>query len=86
MSIFEAAMLLCFGAAWPFSIYRSYRSGTNAGKSSVFLFVVFLGYIFGVIHKILHKPDAVLWLYVLNGLMVAADIVIFYRNRARAAG
>ena len=24
MSIFEVLMLLCFGAAWPFSIYKSY--------------------------------------------------------------
>jgi hypothetical protein len=90
MSIFEILMLVCFGAAWPFSIFRSYKSKTNSGKSIVFLFVVFFGYIFGVTHKFLFHLDAVMWLYVLNGLMVAADILIYYRNslglREKSAG
>jgi len=85
MSIFEALMLICFGAAWPFSIYRSYKSGTNSGKSLAFLFVVIIGYISGIIHKLLHNYDAVLWLYVLNMLMVSADIAIYYRNKAKTA-
>jgi hypothetical protein len=81
MSVFEALMLICFGAAWPFSIYRSYRSGSNKGKSLVFLLVVLAGYIFGIIHKVLHNMDAVLWLYVLNCAMVLADMLIYYSNR-----
>ena len=43
MSIFEIIMLVCFGAAWPFSIYRSYKSRENSGKSIAFLIVVFIG-------------------------------------------
>ena len=86
MSIFEALMLICFGAAWPFSIYHSYRSGTNDGKSIVFLFVVFFGYLFGITHKLLHSLDAVLWLYVLNCVMVGADVGIYYRNRGLVSG
>ena len=73
-------MLLCFGAAWPFSIYRSYASRTNGGKSLVFLFVVFTGYISGTIHKLRHNHDLVIWLYVLNGFMVLVDILIYFRN------
>jgi len=81
MSIFEIVMLVCFGAAWPFSLYWSYRSRTNAGKSLFFLGVVFLGYISGIIHKIFFSPDPVIFLYILNGIMVAADICLYFRNR-----
>ena len=85
MSLFEIAMLVCFGVAWPFSIARSYRSRSNAGKSVVFLVIVFLGYVSGSLHKILYDLDAVLALYVLNGLMVATDIALYYRNARMAS-
>jgi len=81
LSIFEAAMLFCFGFAWPLSIYRSYKSRTNSGKSLPFLCVVFLGYISGTLHKIIYNFDLVIILYILNGLMVLADIVLYYRNK-----
>ena len=81
MSIFEIAMLVCFGAAWPFSLYRSYRSRTNAGKSLFFLAVVFMGYVSGILHKIFFSPDPVIGLYILNGAMVAGDILLYFRNR-----
>jgi uncharacterized membrane protein len=81
MSIFEAIMLVCFGAAWPFSIWRSYTSRQNSGKSAIFLTIVFFGYIAGIINKVLYDPDLVTALYVLNAAMVAADIAIYYRNK-----
>ena len=81
MSIFEIVMLACFGAAWPFSLCRSYRSRTNAGKSLFFLGVVFLGYVSGILHKIFFSPDAVIGLYILNGIMVFGDILLYFRNR-----
>jgi len=37
MSIFEALMMIFFGLAWPFSIYKSYKSKSNNGKSLWFL-------------------------------------------------
>jgi hypothetical protein len=80
MSIYEFIMLVCFGAAWPFSIYKSYASRQNGGKSIVFLFVVLVGYAAGVIHKLLYSRDAVIYLYILNGVMVSIDIVLYYRN------
>ena len=80
MSIFEAFMLLCFGAAWPFSIIKSYRSGSNSGKSLVFLYIVLIGYGSGIMNKLLYNNDKVLILYVLNACMVLCDIAIFYRN------
>jgi hypothetical protein len=80
MSIFEAIMLICFGAAWPFSIYKSWKSRACAGKSIIFLYIVLIGYIAGIIHKVLHSQDWIIALYSLNGLMVLMDIVLYYRN------
>lgn len=77
-------MLVCFGAAWPFSIYRSYRSRSTAGKSIVFLIIVLIGYAAGITHKLLYSPDAVTILYALNALMVFADIMLYLRNRKPA--
>jgi len=74
-------MLLCFGAAWPFSIRRSYTSRQNAGKSLWFLCVVLAGYVAGVLNKALYNRDYVIYLYMLNGLMVLADIALYLRNR-----
>ena len=78
---FEIIMLVCFGAAWPFSIYKSYRSKSNRGKSVVFLFIVFIGYIAGILHKILFNYDLVIILYVINAVMVSIDILLYFRNR-----
>ena len=81
MSVFEILMLVCFGAAWPFSIARSWRSRSNAGKSLLFLLVVLVGYVSGIVHKLLYARDAVVLLYALNCCMVLADIALYARNR-----
>jgi len=81
MSIFEAAMLVCFGASWPLDIYKSLKSRTTAGKSVMFMFVLCVGYIFGIINKIVYSRDIVLVLYIINFLLVSFDIFLFYRNR-----
>lgn len=83
MSIFETLMLVCFGAAWPFSIYKSYKSGKNNGKSVVFSLVLFLGYIFGILNKIFYDYDFVIYLYMLNACMVSIDILLYFRNKKR---
>jgi len=81
MSIFEAMMLVCFGASWPLDIYKSLKSRTTAGKSVMFMFVLCVGYIFGIINKIIYSRDIVLILYIINLLLVSFDIFLFYRNR-----
>jgi hypothetical protein len=77
-------MLICFGAAWPVSIYKSYRSRSNGGKSVIFLYIVFTGYVAGVLHKGFNDYDQVIFLYMLNGLMVLIDICVYYRNKILA--
>ena len=81
MSVFEMMMLISFGSAWPFSIYKSLRSKSTKGKSVNFLLIVLVGYACGITHKILYSMDAVIWFYALNMLMVMADAVIYFRNR-----
>ena len=80
MSIFEVSMLVCFGSAWPFAIYKSYTSRQNGGKSVFFLLIVLGGYISGIIHKLKYNFDAVIYLYMLNAFMVAFDIMLYYQN------
>ena len=80
MSIFEGLMLICFGAAWPVSIYKSWKSRSCSGKSVVFLYIVFFGYASGITHKLLYNRDWIIALYVVNALMVLIDIVLYYRN------
>ena len=81
MSPFEAGMLICFGASWPLDIYKSLKSRSTAGKSVMFMFVLTVGYIFGIINKILYNHDIVLVLYVINLLLVSVDICLFFRNK-----
>lgn len=81
MSIFEAIMLLCFGAAWPVSIVRSWKSRSTGGKSFAFSIIVIVGYISGIVNKLVGKPDLVTWLYVLNLTMVSIDAGLWIRNR-----
>ena len=81
MSIFEAIMLICFGTAWPCSIYRSWVSKSIAGKSLFFMLIVETGYISGTIHKIFFNFDPVIMLYILNAILVFIDIMLYMRNK-----
>jgi len=83
MSAFEILMLVCFGAAWPFSIVRSWRSKSTKGKSPVFLVIVMIGYVAGILHKILYQLDGVIILYVVNLVMVAVDTALYIVNHRR---
>ena len=46
--LLETLMLICFGAAWPLSILKSWRARTARGKSLEFLTVILLGYTAGI--------------------------------------
>ena len=81
MSIFEAGMLICFGASWPAAVAKTYRTKNVKGKSRLFLWLVIIGYICGMIHKILFNFDLVFYLYVLNSLLVATDLLLVYRYK-----
>jgi len=81
VSVFEITMLVCFGAAWPVSIYKSLKTRAVAGKSLFFLIIVLVGYVAGILHKAIFQYDLVIFLYGLNALMVGIDILLYLRNR-----
>ena len=81
MSVFEAGMLIGFGVAWPSNIVKSIKSKTAAGKSVLFQWAVLVGYICGIINKVLYSRDVVLILYIINFLMISIDTALYYRNR-----
>lgn len=86
MSIFEAGMLICFGLAWPINIYKSLKSRSTKGKSVFFLYVVLVGYMSGIAHKLIYSRDIVMVLYFINFIMVSIDTILFYRNRRYEKG
>lgn len=83
MSIFEAVMLICFGASWPAAVYKTYKTKNVEGKSLLFLSLIITGYLSGMTHKILYNFDFVFWLYVLNLLLVLCDFVLYFRYKKK---
>ena len=79
--IFEAIMVICFGASWPLSVYKSWKSRTTKGKSVLFEIFIFIGYVCGITGKLItHNITYVFLFYVLNICMVAVDICLYVRN------
>jgi len=87
--ILEIIMILCFGASWPFNVYKSYHAKTAKGKSLLFLVLIDVGYIAGIAAKFMNpvymaeigEKWYVLFFYFLNFSMVAADVVLYFRNK-----
>ena len=77
-NVYEAVMLVCFGTSWPFALLKTIRVKNPTGKSLLFMYLILIGYISGILNKIpgIGHYDHVLWLYVLNMLMVAADLIL----------
>ena len=82
MQIFEFIMLACFGLSWPISVYKSIKSKSTQGKSIVFIIAIIIGYISGVIGKIVNDQlTYVLIIYCFNLIVVSVDLVLFFINR-----
>ena len=80
--LLEAGMVILFGISWPLSIIKSFKSKTAKGKSLIFLFFIFFGYVAGIFSKLVSgNITYVLFFYVLNLIMVAVDICLFFRNK-----
>ena len=90
LNLLEALMIICFGLSWPVSIYKSYTSRTAKGKSLGFEVIIWIGYIFGILRKILQLTeggtfDWLFWLgfafYLINITEVTIDVILYFRNR-----
>ena len=86
--ILEIIMIVSFGVSWPLNVMKSWKARTTKGKSLPFLCLIFFGYIAGIASKFANEAYMasfatkwyVLCFYVLNLLMVGADLCIYYRN------
>lgn len=81
MQIFEFIMLACFGLSWPISVYKSIKSKSTQGKSIVFIIAIIIGYISGIIGKIVNNQlTYVLIIYCFNLIVVSVDLALFFIN------
>jgi hypothetical protein len=81
--LLEAGMIISFGLSWPANILKSYKARTAKGKSLLFLTLVLFGYFCGIASKLSADTiNYVLGFYILNTIMVSADICLYFRNRA----
>lgn len=86
--LFEILMIVSFGASWPMNVIKSYKARTAKGKSVGFLCLILIGYIAGIISKLINETYMasisskwyVLFFYVLNFLMVSVDFCLYIRN------
>ena len=80
--LFEAFMVISFGLSWPVSIAKSLKAKTSKGKSVFFLIFIDIGYICGITSKFISgNITYVLIFYILNFVMVATGIMLYFRNR-----
>jgi len=79
--IFEAIMLVCFGAAWPISILKLYKAKAALGKSRLFLVIIMIGYMSGICYKVTGRMDGVIVLYIINLIMVFIDFLLCCRYK-----
>ena len=89
INLLEALMIVCFGLSWPISIYRSYVSRTAKGKSLFFEVFIWIGYVFGILRKVLEMQAGGdlsamfyvgLFFYILNITEVTIDMMLYFRN------
>lgn len=88
--LLEIIMIVSFGASWPFNVIKSYKARTTKGKSLLFLCLILFGYMAGIASKFMNEAYMadiaskwyVLFFYILNFVMVAADFILYWRNKA----
>lgn len=86
--ILEVTMIVSFGISWPLNVLKSYRARTTKGKSLAFLLLILFGYVAGITSKLINEAFMadfahkwyVLFFYVLNFIMVSADLIMYVRN------
>lgn len=82
-SIFEAAMLVCFGFSWPMNVRKAIKAKSAKGMSLAFILLIIVGYIAGITAKLMnHQINYVLAVYILNLVIVFTNLVVYFRNRA----
>ena len=93
-SYMEMLMVICFGISWPINIVKAWKARSTKGISLLFYTFILLGYLFALVGKLVlisyYAPAPwyetvhwyVMFFYVLNTLMVATGVGIYFRNRS----
>lgn len=81
--LMEICMIVAFGLSWPMNVIKSYKVRTAKGKSLSFLILILFGYICGITGKLVSPSFKwyVLFFYILNFVMIFADLLLYFRNR-----
>lgn len=75
-------MLVCFGCSWPMSVYKNIKAKTAKSMSLPFILLIITGYICGIAAKLITNTiNYVLAVYLLNLIIVSADLAVYFINR-----
>ena len=81
-AFFESVMLICFGLSWPVNLMKSIKAHTAKNTSLFFILLILTGYIAGIISKIVsNNINYVFILYVINLIMVSANLYVYFYNK-----
>lgn len=74
-------MLFSFGFSWPFAIARTYRAKRVDGKSPMFMIIVLIGYLGGILARLLDSDPSNDWLvvvYLADMSLVSTDLTLYF--------
>ncbi len=79
--LLEAVMLVCFGLSWPINLVKNIKIKSAKGMSLPFILLITFGYVAGISAKVVSGQfNYVLAVYILNILIVAMNIVVYFVN------
>jgi len=86
--LLEALTIFCFGLSWPISIRKSLISRTAKGKSLFFEVFLLIGYLCGIVRKVIQLVGGMngllfflsFFFYILNFIMISIDVGLYFRN------
>lgn len=80
--LLESTMLICFGLSWPMNLTKNIKAKSAKNMSLQFILLIIFGYIAGISAKIYnHKFNYVLVVYLLNLVVVSANVIVYFINR-----
>lgn len=80
--LLESTMLICFGLSWPMNLAKNIKAKSAKTMSLQFILLIIAGYIAGICAKFYnHKFNYVLVVYLLNLIVVSANLVVYFVNR-----
>ncbi|MGN0739593.1 MAG: hypothetical protein ACI4LX_05420 [Treponema sp.] len=80
--LLESIMMVCFGLSWPISLAKNIKAHSAKNMSLRFTLLIILGYVAGIMGKILNGVfNYVLIVYLINLVIVSANLVVYFVNK-----